>query len=113
MPERKFHPMSASEFLNKLPAAYDADAADGAEGTVQLNVSTPAYVVLTSDGLTVHDGTAADPDVTLIASDEDLISVLRGDLDGVEAFLAGKLQVEGDLQLAKDIPTFFNQDQLA
>lgn len=105
--------MSALETIHRLPAAFDVKAADGADGVVQLNVSTPVYLTVTAEGLAVTEGTASDPDVTLTASDEDLVAVLRGELDGVNAFLAGQLQVEGDLQLAKDLASFFDPARLA
>ena len=105
--------MNALDILKKLPEAFDPDAAAGAEGTVQLNLSTPVYVTVAEDVLTVTEGTAADPDVTLTAADDDLLAVLRGDLDGVTAFMSGKLQVDGDLMLAKDMPTFFDRAKLS
>ncbi|MEV6341932.1 SCP2 sterol-binding domain-containing protein [Actinoplanes sp. NPDC051851] len=104
--------MSVLAFLATLPAAFDPVAADGVTGTVQLQVSTPVTVVLGKGTVTVQEGIADDPDVTLTADDDDLIAVLRGELDGVQAFLAGRLSVEGDLQLAKDMPTFFDKARL-
>lgn len=105
--------MSVLEFLNRLPGAFDAEAADGAEGTIQLNVSTPAFLTIAGDTATLTQGTAADADVTLTGSDDDLIAILRGELDHVAAFLAGNLQVEGDLALAKDAPSFFDTARLS
>lgn len=105
--------MSISALLKKLPAAAIADAIDGMDCTIQLNLSTPAYLVISNNSINVHEGTSDAPDISLNASDEDLISLLTGKLDGVTAYLAGKLQVEGDLILAKQVPTFFDSAKLA
>lgn len=105
--------MNTTDFLKKLPFAAVADAIDGMDCTVQLNLSAPAYLVIRDNSVNVHEGTTDAADISLNASDEDLISILTGKLDGVSAFMAGKLQLEGDLMLAKQVPTFFDSAKLA
>ena len=50
--------------------------------------------------------------VTLNMADEDLIALLKGELNGMQAFMTGKLQLEGDLMLAQRISTFFDPSKL-
>ncbi len=100
--------MNVTEFLKKLPAALIPDAVDGIEGTVQLNISTPTYVTLKDGVCTVQEGTCDTAEVALTVSDENLVALLTGKLNGPLAFMTGKLQIEGDLMLAKDIPGYFD-----
>ncbi len=105
--------MSTSEFLNKLPGAFNADAATGVDCTIQFNVSEPAHVVIKDGSCEVVAGTADAPTLGVTMEDADLIGLLTGELNGMEAFMTGKLQVEGDLMLAQQMGAFFDQNKLA
>lgn len=105
--------MSATEFLNKLPAAFNVDAAAGTDCTIQFNVSEPAHLVIKDGNCEVVPGTADSPTLGVTMEDDDLVALLSGQLDGMSAFMTGKLQVEGDLMLAQRMGSFFDQAKLA
>jgi putative sterol carrier protein len=44
----------------------------------------------------ITPGTADKPDVTITIDEEDMLAMASGELSGVEAFMTGKLRVEGD-----------------
>jgi len=104
--------MLASEILKKLPAAVRSEAIAGKRLTVQLNMSAPAYLILADGACTVHEGVAAAADVSLTASEENLLRILTGQLSGLSAMFTGKLKVTGDLMLAKDLDGFFDPAKL-
>lgn len=105
--------MSAAEFLKKLPQAFNAAEAAGSDCTIQFAVSSPVYVTIKGDTCTASEGTAANADVTLVMEDQDMIDLLKGTLNGMEAFMTGKLQVDGDLMLAQRLPSIFDESKLA
>jgi putative sterol carrier protein len=105
--------MSVAAFLNKLPAAFNPVAAQGSECTIQFNTSKPAYASIKNGTCSITEGTASSPDVTLTIGDQDLIDLLKGDLNGMTAFMTGKLQIDGDLMLAQKIAGFFDASKLA
>jgi len=105
--------MSASAFLKKLPAAFNADAASGTACTIQFNISTPAHVVIKDGACTVVEGSAAASDLAVTMEDDDLVAMLKGELNGMTAFMTGKLQVDGDLMLAQRMGNFFDASKLA
>ena len=105
--------MSVIEFLKKMTAAFDANAAAGANCVLQFNTSQPAYITIANGTATLTEGSASGPDVTLIMADEDLIAMLKGELNGMQAFMTGKLQLEGDMMLAQRISTFFDASTLS
>ena len=105
--------MNVTEFLNKLPTAINSDAVAGMDCTIQLNISAPTYLKVSDGSCTVHEGTADAPDVSLTVSDANLIALLTGKLSGITAYMTGKLQLDGDLMLAKEISSFFDSAKLA
>lgn len=104
--------MSAADLLKKLPAAFNASEASGMDCTLQFNCSTPMYAVIKNGSCTVQDGTAGSADVTITMEDEDLVALMKGELNGMTAFMTGKLQVEGDLMLAQRIASIFDSSKL-
>jgi putative sterol carrier protein len=105
--------MSVADLLNKLPAAFNPAAAQGSECTIQFNTSTPMHAVIKNGACSINPGAATNPDVTLTMGDQDLIDLLKGDLNGMTAFMTGKLQIDGDLMLAQKITGFFDASKLA
>jgi pimeloyl-ACP methyl ester carboxylesterase len=63
----------------------------------------------------IHDGTAESgkgqpsevADLTFLADAGDWVRIMTGELDGVSAFMQGKLQMKGDRQLAMRFQTMF------
>lgn len=104
--------MSVTAFLNKLAEAFDPQAAAGTDCVLQFNTSKPAYATIKDGQCTVAEGSAADPDVTLTIDDEDLMALMRGELNAMTAFMTGKLQVEGDLMLGQQVQGFFDRSKL-
>lgn len=103
----------ALSMLHKLPAAFDPDAAGDVRCTVQFSTSTPAHTVIADGACEVHDGPATNPDVDITMEDDDLVALLKGELNGMTAFMTGKLQIEGDLMLAQRIFSFFDASKIA
>lgn len=105
--------MSATELLNKLPAAFNADEAAGTNCTIQFNTSEPTYTTIKDGTCTVTPGTADGADVTLTMEDDDLVQMLKGELDGMTAFMTGKLQLDGDMMLAQRISSMFDASKFS
>jgi putative sterol carrier protein len=100
------------ELINKLPAAFNPGAAAGNNCVIQFNTSTPAYVTIKDGACGVSNGSASSPDVTITMEDNDMVQLLKGELNGMTAFMTGKLQVDGDLMLAQRLVNFFDASKL-
>lgn len=57
------------------------------------------YLVSDRGKVTVHEGTVENPNVALTVSAEDWEAMQRGELSRTQAWLGGKLKVEGDMVL--------------
>ena len=104
--------MSAAELIRNLPKAFDPSAAAGTDCTIQFNFSTPMHVVIKDGGCSTADGPAASSDLTITMEDDDLIALMKGELNGMQAFMTGKLQVEGDMMLAQRMASFFDPSKV-
>lgn len=105
--------MTAQEMIKLMPQAFDANSAGDTNATVQFNISTPMYVTIANGECSSNEGTADDFTVAMTIDDEDLVDLLNGDLDGVTAFMTGKLQLEGDIMFAQQVPNLFDASRLA
>jgi len=103
---------AAVDLLKKLPTAFQPDAAGDTDCTVQFNISTPMHVVIKNGTCATKDGASGSPDVSITMDDDDLISLMKGELNGMTAFMTGKLQLEGDLMLAQRMFGFFDSSKL-
>lgn len=80
---------------------------------VQYAVSEPVYHVLEGGAVVAHEGTAADPDVTIKVSDDDLVRLLSGQLSATTALFTGRLKVRGDIGLAQRLMGMVDREKLA
>lgn len=104
--------MSAVEILKKLPDAFIPAAAQGASCVLQFNLSTPAYVTISNGTCEVTQGVAEHPSIKVTVSDEHFVQLLQGKLNGMMALMTGKLKVDGDRALARDMLDFFDPAKL-
>ncbi len=58
------------------------------------------YVEISENGLRMLDRFDGRPESIVISSSENLVKLLRGELDPVKAFFFGKVKVEGSLDIA-------------
>ena len=99
---------AAVELINKLPQAF----VSGSDCTIQFNVSTPMYAVIKDNACTVATGTAEGADLGLTMEDDDFVALMKGELNGMTAFMTGKLQLDGNLMLAQQLSTFFDASKV-
>jgi putative sterol carrier protein len=106
--------MNINDFiLNQLPTALNPENTDGVECILQLQLSAP-YVIQINDGTCdIQQGENADADVVLTTSDEVFIELITGKIAGAMAFMSGKLKIDGDIMLAKEISDYFDASKLA
>jgi putative sterol carrier protein len=104
--------MSAKELIQKMPAAFNPDAAGDLKATIQYQTANPMYLVIDNGQCSAHEGAAPSADVTLTMEEDDLVALIKGELNGMTAFMTGKLQLDGDLMLAQRLPSLFDVARL-
>ncbi len=105
--------MNVYDLIKQMPAAFNSAAAANMQATIQYSISKPMYIVIDNGQCTAHEGIAPSSDVTLKMADDDLAALLKGELNGMTAFMSGKLKLEGDMMLAQRLPSLFDASRLA
>ncbi|MEN9868381.1 MAG: hypothetical protein RL748_3971 [Pseudomonadota bacterium] len=105
--------MHITDLIKHMPANMNSAAAGDLQATIQYRITEPMHLIINDGACSVHEGTAEKPNLTLIISDDNLKAMLTGELNGISAFMSGKLKVEGDMMLAQRLPAIFDTAKLA
>ncbi|MEX0835579.1 MAG: alpha/beta fold hydrolase [Nitriliruptor sp.] len=97
-----------SSFL-RLAERFDAQEAGDLAATFVIDVAGrgPTTVAVRDARCFVSPGLAPDPDARLATDPATWLDLVGGRVDGIAAFLAGRLNIEGDLNLAARFETLF------
>ena len=102
---------SVNEIFEKMPEVFNPSAAQGLDAVFQYNITGDQggnWNVTVKDGsCQVQQGMHDSPTVTLDMSDETWLAMVNKELNGMQAFMSGKLKVSGDIMLAQRIYDLF------
>ena len=101
------------KLMAAMPEAFNPDKAAGVNAAIVYNLTGEGGSVWTSriaDGkCTVEEGQTEDnPTLTITMDANDYVEMMAGRLDGMQAFMTGKIKVSGDIMLASRLMTFFS-----
>ena len=99
----------SSTTLEKLQARFNPDAAKGMNEVFQFHFSDAGshYLDIHDGTLGVHEGEHDDPSVSLSMSTDTLKGIMNGDINGMTAFMTGKLKATGNVMLATKLTSLF------
>jgi putative sterol carrier protein len=105
---------SIQELMDMIPQAFVPEKAAGIDGTVQFHLLGDKggdWLVRIKDQVcTVERASVADAKLTLTAEAQDMLDIFAGKLDGMKAFMTGKLKMQGDMSLAMKFIGLFKMD---
>jgi putative sterol carrier protein len=94
-----------------LKQAFLPDKAQGVNRTLQFNFTgreAGTWTLTVNNGaLDYHQGEATNPSATITVDSDDWLKLLRGELDGMTAFMSGKIKVT-PASAAMDLMQFQN-----
>lgn len=104
-------PLTVADLMSKMPKAFLPEKAPGLDAVIQFKFSGAEagewFATVKNDKCTVEKGTHPTPKMTLSADSSDYVKIFTGELDGMQAFMGGKLKLAGDLNLAMKLMTMF------
>jgi putative sterol carrier protein len=100
-----------AQLFEQMPGAFLAEKAGNLNATVQFNLTGDGggqWNARVADGkCTIEKGTAANPTATINMAADDYADLISGKLNPVNAFMQGKVKVEGDLNTVMKFQTLF------
>ena len=110
---------SVAQFFEKFAAraAENTDAATAPNAVYQFNITGDGggdyYLDLTKGktGDFVGQGTHDSPGATITVSAEDWLGMINGTLNPMQAFMSGKIKIDGDMTLAMSLQQVMNLAQ--
>ena len=103
--------LTVTELMSKMPKAFLPEKAPGLGAVIQFNFSGAEagdwFATIKTDICTVEKGAHPSPKMTLSSDSDDYVKIFTGELDGMQAFMGGKLKLAGDLNLAMKLMTMF------
>ena len=107
--------MSVADDLNKIfqkmPDGFKPEKAAGLNATIQLNLSGDGggnwHIKIANGQLSTAQGQAVSPDLTLGMAASDYVALTKGEVNPMNLFMAGKIQLQGDMSLAMKFQEMF------
>ena len=101
--------MAVAQIMAQMQSAFVADEAEYLEVTFQFCISDDEdfYVTIDKGTCATSLGNHDDPEITMSMDSETLTEIVSGKLDGMAAFMGGRLQAEGDVMLGTQLSQLF------
>jgi len=113
MPESSANPASIREAMEITPAAFQPEKAVGVTACIQYEFGGPepgSWVVRIDEGrCTVEQGSAGQPDLTIRASSDVWLRIMRRELDATMAFMTGQFTYSGDMGILMQMRSWFGR----
>lgn len=104
-------PLTVTELMSKMPKAFLPEKAPGLDAVIQFKFTGAEpgdwYAAIKDGKCSVEQGAHPSPKMTLSADSSDYVKIFTGELDGMQAFMQGKIKLAGDLNLAMKLMTMF------
>ena len=103
--------LTVSELMEKMPGAFIPEKAQGVDAVIQFKFTGAEAgdwnATIKEGKVDVSPGTHPSPRMTLTADSSDYVKIFTGELDGMQAFMQGKIKLAGDLNLAMKLMQMF------
>ena len=105
--------MTVDQIMQKMQSAFVADEAEGLDATFQFCIADDEdfYITIEDSACTAMMGNHDDPEITMSMDSETLTEIVSGELEGMAAFMGGRLQAEGDVMLGTRLSQLFEMGE--
>ena len=103
---------NCAELLQMMPLGFNQTESNGLDAIYQFEISGEedftAHLKICKGTCTYHAGPADHPNVIVKTPADVWLAISKGELDGQQAFMSGRYQVEGDLSLLMKLRSLFS-----
>jgi putative sterol carrier protein len=103
--------ITLQELFDRMPGAFMPDKAGDMDAVIQFKLTgeeeSDWYVVIKDKTCTVEKGVHDDPTMTLGADSQDYKDIVTGRMNPMNAFMQGKVKLQGNLNLAMKFAEIF------
>ena len=98
-----------NQVFAQMGERFNTDAADGMEEVFQFDIDDGNiwHAVIADGACQIAEGEHDDPSVTLLMDADTMAGVMSGQVDGMQAFMMGKIKTEGNMMLATQLAKLF------
>ncbi len=104
-------PTTIAEAFASIPNEFNADAAAGVDAIFQFDLTgddaAKYWIKVVNQTVDVNEGENESPDITIIATGENYLKLVNGELNAMNAFMQGKIKVKGNMGLAMKLQSMF------
>ncbi len=102
---------SVEDVFKKMPEVFNSSASTGLDLVFQFHITGDQggdwNVSVKEGACNVEKGVHSSPSVSLTMADQDWLAMCNGTLNGMTAFMTGKLRASGDIMAAQRIQSLF------
>ncbi len=105
--------LDAKQLIDQLISNFPPEKAVGLDAEIQFNLTGEGggnwVIKFTGGKITGAEGKATSPRLTVTSSLADINAITEGKLDGMAAFMQGKIKLDGDVGLAMRMVSLFQR----
>ncbi len=102
---------AVSDIFAQMPGRLDPEAAAGLDAVIQFDLSGDGggvwHCAISGGACAVGEGAHEAPTMTVSMEAADYVELTAGRLDGMTAFMGGRLRIAGDMGLAMKMQNLF------
>lgn len=99
--------------MQQAVSAFQPQNAAGVDAVLQFNISGDQggnwFAVIRDQKLAVEPGAAPNPNLTITADTADIFNMVAGKLNPMQAYMQGKVRIQGDMGLAMRLMNVFKR----
>jgi putative sterol carrier protein len=99
--------------MQQAADAFQPQNAAGLDAVLQFNISGSQggnwFATIRDQKLTVEPGAAPNPNLTITADTADIFNMVAGKLNPMQAYMQGKVRIQGDMGLAMRLMNVFKR----
>jgi putative sterol carrier protein len=102
---------SVSTIMSQMQGAFNPENAKGIDAVVQFDITGENggkwMLTINDQQCRVNQGTAQNPKLTFISDDQTFLAIFTGKMDGMKAYMLGRVRMIGDITLAMKLTKLF------